>query len=251
MQISITCLYIVFLLVVCLRDVSCKPVLGLPPKRLRAPTFESKHFISIRGGSIESNINSMPKEACSNPNPLLIKSGRQVMYRNALATWGIFQVITMLSQSIYRLYPIAAQPFHDNSLSHTQWTAYAFWVLIMLYSEGYKGFHQKYSPLVVRRAFSISDRANPFNLILSGPFSMGLFDATRKRLIVSWAMVVGIVLMVVLVRKLPYPYRAIIDGGVVAGLTAGAASVIVLYVRALLGHLPEVDPCLNEVSKDK
>lgn len=50
--------------------------------------------------------------------------------------------------------------------------------------------------------------------------------------------------MVGLVKRLPYPWRSIVDAGVVTGLVWGAVSIINLYVRALLGTPPGVDPCL-------
>jgi len=49
-------------------------------------------------------------------------------------------------------------------------------------------------------------------------YSMGLFHASRKRLVVSWAMVCGVAVVVAGCKRLPMPHRAIVDGGVVVGL---------------------------------
>lgn len=43
-------------------------------------------------------------------------------------------------------------------------------------------------------------------------YSMGLFHATRKRLIVSWSFIFGIATIVAAVKRLPYPWRSVIDG---------------------------------------
>jgi hypothetical protein len=43
------------------------------------------------------------------------------------------------------------------------------------------------------------------------------------------------------VRSLPYPWRGIVDGGVVAGLAYGLVSLAVTFVRALSGDVPNVE----------
>ncbi len=68
--------------------------------------------------------------------------------------------------------------------------------------------------------------------------------AGGRRKIVSWSISGGVALMVGLVKRLPYPWRSIVDAGVVTGLVWGAVSIVNLYVRALLGTPPGVDPCL-------
>jgi hypothetical protein len=131
-----------------------------------------------------------------------------------------------------------------------------------------------------------------------------LHSPTRPTVLPPPAISSGVALMVGLVKRLPYPWRSIVDAGVVAaarrnrslggataghpgltpsavsrggtragmrpagyitltaafrrarpfegfqhqvsGLLWGAASIINLYVRALLGSPPGVDPCLPE-----
>lgn len=68
---------------------------------------------------------------------------------------------------------------------------------------------------------------------------MGLLHATRKRQIVSWSVSLGVAGIVAAVKQLPYPWRNIVDAGVVVGLSWGSASILVLYIRAwLTGQLP-------------
>ena len=55
----------------------------------------------------------------------------------------------------------------------------------------------------------------------------------------------GVVAIVQAVKKLPYPWRGIIDAGVVAGLGYGAAATALLAARAaLFGWVPACDACL-------
>ena len=68
----------------------------------------------------------------------------------------------------------------------------------------------------------------------TGPYSMGLFGAPRKRMIVSWSITAGVFSLVKVVKLLPYPYRSIIDAGVVFGLSYGTISTLVIMLKALL-----------------
>eukprot|EP01034_Spumella_vulgaris_P025018 gene25018-31423_t len=66
---------------------------------------------------------------------------------------------------------------------------------------------------------------------------MGMFNASKKRMIVSWAVTIGVFGLVAIVKQLPYPYRSIVDAGVVAGLSWGTLSILALTVKVLLGGI--------------
>lgn len=163
------------------------------------------------------------------------------LVRNALGIWGVLQVLSILGNALKRLIPVALQPIIQNDLHPYQWALGGAWCLYMAYAEGYKAFHLKFSPQVVSRAFHIAERPNVFNVILAGPYSMGLFGASKKRMIVSWAISLGVTGLIAVVKKLPYPYRGIIDAGVVVGLTLGSLSIILKFVQALFGNIPKDD----------
>jgi hypothetical protein len=122
--------------------------------------------------------------------------------------------------------------------------------LFFAYYEGYKGFQTKFAPLVVKRSFGlVSQKLNPLvspiQFLLAPLYSMGLFSATRKRMITSWSVSMGVAAIVALVKRCPQPWRTIVDAGVVVGLTWGALSIIVLYVKSWIqGTPPAVDACL-------
>jgi hypothetical protein len=116
----------------------------------------------------------------------------------------------------------------------------------MTYAEGYKAFQTKFSPLIVRRAVDLNERRTFLNIVLAGPYCMGLFGATKKRMIVSWSVSAGVLAVVHVVKKLPYPWRSIVDGGVVCGLTYGALSICWLYAKSFWGIVPDIDPCHND-----
>jgi len=171
--------------------------------------------------------------------------------------WGSFGVIYILAKAITRVLPIALEPLYASSslqLSPVQWSLYALSCIVFAYAEGYKGFHKKFAPLVVKRSFTLvigtPQGNNPVNYLMAPLYSMGLWGATAKRLKVSWGLNLGIVLVVALVKKLPAAPRCILDAGVVVGLTIGSASILYHFVSSLLtGRLPDVDACLPRVSE--
>merc|ERR1712194_379139 len=122
--------------------------------------------------------------------------------------------------------------------------------LFFAYVEGYKGFHLKFSPLVVKRSFTLvigtKQGNNPIIYLLAPLYSMGLFAATKKRMIVSWSISIGVTIIVALVKKLSPVARCILDAGVVVGLSVGSMSILYHYVRSIItGTIPTIDPCLS------
>ena len=130
---------------------------------------------------------------------------------------------------------------------------YALSCVVFAYAEGYKGFHLKFSPLVVKRSFTLTlgtpQGNNPLNYVLAPLFSMGLFGATKKRMIVSWSVSIGVAVIVALVKQLTPVPRCILDAGVVVGLSIGSCSILYYYFRSMFtGTLPTTDACLPSSS---
>lgn len=124
-----------------------------------------------------------------------------------------------------REYEYDGHCYRDAFLSHNHFysrSAYIVTCLWFAYVEGYKGFQKKFSPLVVKRSFTLVPGKNNtqwYHFLLAPIYSMGMIHATRKRKIVSWSVTIGVAAIVALVKRFPYPWRNIVDAGVVAGLT--------------------------------
>jgi len=132
---------------------------------------------------------------------------------------------------------------------------YALSCAFFAYAEGYKGFQLKFSPLVVKRSLSLvigSRQGTVLNYILAPLYSMGLIHATKKRMIISWSVTLGVAGIVVLVKRLNPIARCIIDAGVVVGLTWGSLSIVAILIQSILtGRPPAVDACLPETGPIK
>jgi len=172
------------------------------------------------------------------PGPLSFK---RRFTRNALGIWGVANVIAILGNALKRLFPVAMQPFVNKDILPIHYAMYAIWSLYMAYAEGYKAFHLKFAPMVVNRAFHLHENKSLLNIVLAGPYSMGLFAASCKCMIVSWSITAGVFALISVVKHLPYPYRSLVDGGVVVGLSLGTASILWNAMKALFGIMPKVD----------
>ena len=165
----------------------------------------------------------------------------------AAPLWGVAGVAAMLLNAVRRVVPAALEPFSSSAepLGAALWASYGAVVALMAYVEGYKAFHLKFSPMVVKRAMTLGDAgASPAHAALAPLYAMGLFHATPKRRNTSWGFLLGVFGIVKLVKKLSYPWRSVVDAGVVAGLTIGAASLLYHYARALAGIEPPADAAL-------
>jgi len=159
------------------------------------------------------------------------------------ATWAIAGVVLLLGAAIVRLAPVAAHVL-EVRLTTTQLLALAAWIVVMAYAEGYRGFQKAFSPRVAARARHLAEHPTLLRALLAPLFVMAYFGAPPRRRVVSFVVTAAIVGLVVAVRQVPQPWRAILDAGVVVGLTWGLVTLLVFTARAFgsrgLDHPPEV-----------
>ncbi|MCG8420298.1 MAG: hypothetical protein MJE77_20390 [Proteobacteria bacterium] len=170
-------------------------------------------------------------------------AGKTVSERDpnlAIALWGVFGFSFILVRAVWGLFPLAVEPIQTGSLSGLHIAAYVLWVAFMAYSEGYRGFQKHMSPRVAARAMYAARNPRPLLVILAPLFCMGLFHATRRRLAISWIILIGVIILIIAVRELTQPWRGIVDGGVVIGLGWGLLATLYYSALALTGRLSDV-----------
>jgi len=163
---------------------------------------------------------------------------------------GIAGVLLLLCTAIIRLSVPAIAAF-DQSLNAMQWGFLIASIVFMAYFEGLRGFQRSWSPRVVSRALWLRQHWTITRVIFAPLFCMGFFHTTRRRMIVAWCLSAGIIALVLLVGRLPQPWRGLLDVGVIVGLAWGVTSVILIFCATLLGRRISVDPQVTSASLDQ
>jgi len=174
------------------------------------------------------------------------RTGVSGLWAHAIVAWGVLGVLALLAQALWRLTPLALEPILGHTLSPAQATLYVVWVVLNAYAEGYRGFHKRFSPRVVSRALYLAREPRLLHVVLAPAFCMSLFHATTRGKRVAWGITLGVILLVMLVRAAPQPWRGIIDGGVVVGLFLGGVSIVYYLVLAYSGRALAVSTDLPE-----
>ena len=164
----------------------------------------------------------------------------------AAAIWGVFGTAAVLMEAIVRLASIAVDSLTRERLTPLQIAFFVAWMAFILYAEAYRGFQKRFSPRVVARAFYLADHPRPLHVALAPLYCMALFHTTRRRLIATWILVLGIVSVIVAVRYVPPIYRGIIDGGVACALAWGTVVMIINFFQRLRGVEMPVPPDVPE-----
>jgi hypothetical protein len=163
-----------------------------------------------------------------------------------IASWGVFGVVLLLSQAIYRLGTLALEA-HRMPLTPAQLGLSGAWMILNAYAEGYRAFQLRFSPRVVARALALAQQPTPTAVVLAPLFCMAFFHATRRARTIAWSTTVMVLCFIVLLRQVPQPWRGIVDGGVVVALVWGTLAIVLLFVRAVwLGKAPNASPQLPE-----
>ncbi|KYF63214.1 hypothetical protein [Sorangium cellulosum] len=173
---------------------------------------------------------------------------RERRRRLAVVLWGVLGVVAVLVEAIYRLGTLAVRILTTHAFTTGQLILLAAWTVVIIYFEGYRGFQQRFSPRVVARALHLAEHRRPLHVALAPLYCMALLHATRRRLIATWALIAGIVALILLVRQMPPPYRAIVDAGVALALAWGTVSILVYLAQGLAGRPLGIAPDVPEAA---
>ena len=160
-----------------------------------------------------------------------------VLARHIGALWGVTGFIALIGYAVVRLFGVFLNSL-DYNWHPVQWAAFIGVAGFMAYSEGYKGFQLSYSPRLAARARYLAHSGSALELLLAPLFCMSFFRASKRRIIVSFSLLIMIVMLVTAFRFIPQPWRGILDAGVVVGLSWGLASTLYFCVRTFWGNTP-------------
>lgn len=153
------------------------------------------------------------------------------LIRKTCAVWGILGVVAILAFALCRvLAPAISINYLD--LTGVQQFIMIPYLMAMMGIKGYLAFQRTFAPRIAARAKYLvsTDRIMP--LVLAPLFCFGFFMTYRKRMIVSYGILLFVVMVVLIMRHVPQPWRGMVDLGVVAGLSWGITSVVVYGIIA-------------------
>ncbi len=173
---------------------------------------------------------AIPKARSTAPKPLRVLA----------FAWGAGGFLALLAWAVARLGPLVSDSL-ALPWAWFHWVLFALNLVLMAWFEGYRGFQQNYAPRFAARCEYLYRRATPLQVLIAPLVCMGFVHAPKRRMITAWALSGGIVLVVLLYRQLPQPWRGILDAGVLLGLAWGMAATGWNLVLALLKG-PQADP---------
>ncbi len=143
--------------------------------------------------------------------------------RSAAAYWAVLGFSMLLLAAIWRLGQQSLAAL-QTELSTLEWTVLIAFCAFMLYSEGYRGFQQRYSPRFASRVIALRDSATLLEGLAAPLYAMGFFRAERRDMVVTYLLTLLIIAFIFLFGFIPQPWRGILDSGVVLGLGWGLIS---------------------------
>ena len=161
--------------------------------------------------------------------------------RGLAVVWALVGVVVMLAFAVWRLSAYAISAL-DSDLTLVQIILLVAFSMFMAYSEGYKGFYLNFAPRFAARVKYVYREGRVIELVLSPFFCFGYFGTTHTKQIVSIILTLGLIMLVVLMRYVPQPWRGIVDVGVVIGLTLGIFSIIYCVYQELTSEEYLHDP---------
>ena len=109
----------------------------------------------------------------------------------------------------------------ETSARPRHWLLLLANVGFMAYSEGYRGFQLGYSPRLARRVAHIRQAGSTLDCVLAPIYAMGFYSAPLPRLLITYLVTLGIIVLILLFHQISQPWRGILDAGVVIGLIWG------------------------------
>ena len=116
------------------------------------------------------------------------------------AAWGISGVCLLILFAVYRLSGMAMTAFEIDLQWH-HWLVLIANTIFMAYSEGYRGFQLAFAPRVAARARHLLNHPKLLHVLLAPLFCMGYFHTTRKRLIVAYGLLVGVMVLILIYQQ--------------------------------------------------
>lgn len=146
--------------------------------------------------------------------------------------WAAGGVVFLFGEAAWRLGARGITAVRGG-LTAFEWIALAVITGVFVYGEGVRALQRRWVPWVLDRVDRL--RSEPFlPWGAAGPlYAMSLVGRSTASVLRAWTGVAAIVLAVLIVSRLPDPWRGIVDVGVAAALVWGAITLLHGAIRTI------------------
>jgi len=148
------------------------------------------------------------------------------------AIWGIFGWVALIGYAVYKL----SIPIREMKLAEFEWYHWAVMVLLtvsLFYFKGYRAFQGTIAPRIAVRARYLRSHPRLLWLLLAPLFCMGFFHIAKRKQVTTVLMTTAMVILIILVRQLPSPWRGIVDVSIFVSLGWGTLCIVWYGVKGL------------------
>ncbi|MDP3275510.1 MAG: hypothetical protein Q8Q09_09970 [Deltaproteobacteria bacterium] len=156
--------------------------------------------------------------------------------------WGAGAIVLSLFDAIVRLARVAWDARERGLMRPAMLVFTALWTLVIVYGEGYRAFAGILAPRMASRLLVLSRQPLGWRHVLAPAYALSLVTTPPRRLLSAWMMLLGVMSAILIVRKLPQPWRGSVDFGVVCALTYGTLAIVSACAKALRTGESVTDP---------
>jgi hypothetical protein len=142
----------------------------------------------------------------------------------AARVWAVAGIALVFVEAAWRLAERGIITI-GAGLSPAEWAALALLTAAFVYGEGMRALQRRWVPFVLARVRTLA-RVGSLWRVLAPLHAMALVGPDARAVTRAWLGVAGIVAAVVIVSRMPEPWRGIIDFAVAAALTWGLAALL-------------------------
>lgn len=144
--------------------------------------------------------------------------------------WGLLGVVALFLYAVFRLGRRAIETVAAG-LSGWEWLALVVLTAAFVYGEGVRALQRRWVPWMIARLQALRHERRGWYRALAPLHAMAFIGAPPRLIAAAWAGSLAIALAVVIVSRLPDPWRGIVDFAVASALLWATACMIVAGVR--------------------
>ena len=139
--------------------------------------------------------------------------------------WGAAGVSLLFASAVARLGTRGIDTV-QHGLAGFEWVALITLTVIFAYGEGYRALVRRWVPGLFRRLRRLRQESSLFLRLLAPAYGLALITPDRGQRLRAWLGTGAIVAAIVLVSRLPEPWRGIVDLAVAAALLIGLVDIL-------------------------